>query len=126
MPMDSADPFFTLERGAFVRLSGVDGEPSDWHVNRQMMLSGEDQSGGELLFRLANGQPTVADTRQGFILQRADTRTEWLVVVVEKEDGDARIEKMLLTAGSNDRRKLDPIHVEVESIAKSMDALGAD
>lgn len=119
---DNSD-LLNLEEYAFTRLRGVDDEPSDWHVNKRLLVAADGEDAPAMLERVIEGGPGGEGVSHALILQRADASAEWLVLIVNEHDDHASLERAVLagpTAAEPDEVDGD---IEVVSIATDRDAL---
>jgi hypothetical protein len=89
----------------FVRLDGVDEEPSDWHNNGGINADGGDSG------------------TKGRVFQRADASPEWLVVVVSEGSDGYEFEKVALAGFDGKNEDIEP-PVEITDMASTLDGLG--
>jgi len=123
----TADPrLFDATRGHFARVEGVDDGPSEWHVNKHIVVTAASPAETGMVSRFDNGDVPPDATRHGFVLQRADASHEWLVLVVDEVSDGGAVETAALADG--ERGEPEPVgsDVRVVAVADSREALQAD
>lgn len=80
--------FADLEPQSFVRISGFDEEPSDWHVNNNFTIGAGPGNPLEGILNQFTADSVDLDDdttiTHGIVLQRADASEEWLAIIVEE------------------------------------------